>query len=372
MIPTASMIIRDRGPIITTAAATELHQSEFADALQQYLAGTRRQDVGADSPVADPDPKASLTQRCKALAALINQRLAEGDHALDDDELQHLQALLAQFVLQQWPADGDPVLAKLTITPGSAHRLADGAAQTPGVQDRQPLLILPPAAKRTAKCAENPLPRLVYGNGQAEVALTRVRGNVPSHTTAHSDSLAATATLAPAGPSSTLLAAVTTDPAPLPAQTPPPAATAHLRQPLGSPAWQQHLGEHIMLFNRYSIFHAQLHLHPQELGAVKVNLRLSQEQLQVHFASDNQQVRSVLETAMTQLRTSLAENGIALGDTSVGTETSGHETAGQQQGQGESPKHGRTRSDLLLVAQHNDSVAVGSGTGYRGGIDIYA
>ncbi|MBT9432655.1 flagellar hook-length control protein FliK [Candidatus Sodalis endolongispinus] len=90
------------------------------------------------------------------------------------------------------------------------------------------------------------------------------------------------------------LAAVTTDPASQPVQTPPPMPTAHLRQPLGSPAWQQHLGEQIMLFNRNGIFHAQLHLHPQELGAVKVNLRLNQEQLQLHFAADNQQVRAVL------------------------------------------------------------------------------
>lgn len=409
MIPTASRVIGDSGQTFATADAAEVPQSEFADTLQQFLAGTRRQDAGADSTVADP--KASLTQRCKALAALINQRLAEGDNALDDDELQHLQALLAQLALQQWPADGDPVLAKLGIAPASwrhsgddvalAHNDPRAAADEPaqpqpgadgrrkeatcslaaaapetaeaqGRQSRRPLLILPSDAKRNAKRAENPLPRVVTVNGQADAARTRVRDDTPLRTAPQSDRLAAAATPAPTVPTSTVLAAVTTDPASQPAQTPPPAPSAHLRQPLGSPAWQQQLGEQIMLFNRNGIFHAQLHLHPQELGAVKINLRLNQEQLQLHFASENQQVRAVLETAMTQLCTSLAENGIALGDTSVGAEAFGHDTAGQQQGHGESPQHGRTPSEPLWVAHRNGSVSVGSGTGYRGGIDIYA
>lgn len=395
MIPTASVVIRGSGQTIATPTPAELLQSEFADTLGQYLAGTRAKDIGTDSAVADP--KATLTQRCKALTALINQRLAEGDNALGDDELQNLQALLAQLALQQWPADGDSVLAKLGINPGHARPQSDGAAlaepraggqrgeesssltavapefpDAQGRKEHQPLLLVPPA-RRNARRAENALPRLESVNGQAQAALPRARGERPLRAASRVDSLAATSAQAPAVPPYAGLDAITTDPSLQRVQTSPPVPIAHLRQPLGSPAWQQQLGEHITLFNRKGVFHAQLHLHPRELGAVKVNLRLNnKEQLQVHFASDNQQVRAVLETAVTQLRTSLAENGIALGNISVGTEASGHDASGQQQGHGDSPPHDQARGKSLFVAHRNGSVSAGGGAWYRDGIDIYA
>ncbi|AHF73058.1 flagellar hook-length control protein FliK [Candidatus Sodalis pierantonius str. SOPE] len=411
MIPNASAVIRGGGQPIAAALPAELPQSEFADALEHYLAGIRRQDVGADSTATDP--KATLTQRCKALTALIHRRLAEGDNALDDDELQHLQALLAQLALQQWPADGDPVLAKLGIASvpardqrnGAGLALAepraevDGPAQTPsgaggeravapsalsaiapeftdaqsaevqGKKEQQPLLLVP-STKRNASRAENTPLRLDTVNLQSVAA--RLRGEALSRTATPADKLAATATPTSSAPPSAGLEAITTDAPSLRTPAPPPAPIAHLRQPLGSPAWQQQLGEHITLFNRNGIFHAQLHLHPQELGAVKVNLRLNKEQLQVHFASDNQQVRAVLETAMTQLRTSLTENGIALGDTSVGTDESGHDASGHQQDRGDSPQHGQGRRKSLFVAHRNGGGSAGPGAWYRDGIDIYA
>lgn len=409
MIPNASAVIRGGGQPIAAALPAELPQSEFAVALEHYQAGTRRQDVGADSTATDP--KATLTQRCKALTVLIHRRLAEGDSALDDDELQHLQALLAQLALQQWPADGDLVLAKLGIAPvpardqrnGAALALAetraevDGPAQTPSgggravapsalaasapefidvqsaeVPGKKEPLLLVPSTKRNARRAENTPLRLDTVNLQSVAAHPRQRGEALSRTATPADKLAATATPTPSAPPSTGLEAITTDAPSLRTPAPPPAPIAHLRQPLGSPAWQQQLGEHITLFNRNGIFHAQLHLHPQELGAVKVNLRLNKEQLQVHFASDNQQVRAVLETAMTQLRTSLAENGIALGDTSVGTDASGHNASGHQQDRGDSPQHGQGRRESLFVAHRNGGGSAGPGAWYRDGIDIYA
>lgn len=388
MIPNASAVIRGGGQPIAAALPAELPQSEFAVALEHYLAGTRRQDVGADSTATDP--KATLTQRCKALTALIHRRLAEEDNALDDDELQHLQALLAQLALQQWPADGDPVLAKLGIAPVPARDQRNGAGLAPsalaaiapeftdvqsaevqGKKEQQPLLLVP-STKRNARRAENTPLRLDTVNLQSVAAHPRQRGEALSRTATPADKLAATATPTPSAPPSAGLEAITTDAPSLRTTAPPPAPIAHLRQPLGSPAWQQQLGEHITLFNRNGIFHAQLHLHPQELGAVKVNLRLNKEQLQVHFASDNQQVRAVLETAMTQLRTSLAENGIALGDTSVGTDESGHNASGHQQDRGDSPQHGQGRRESLFVAHRNGGGSAGPGAWYRDGIDIYA
>ncbi|NUU65895.1 flagellar hook-length control protein FliK [Enterobacteriaceae bacterium BIT-l23] len=90
-----------------------------------------------------------------------------------------------------------------------------------------------------------------------------------------------------------------------------------LSQPLGSAAWQQALGQQLAMFTRNGIHNAELRLHPQDLGALQLNIRMSQEQAQLHIVSDNHHVRAALEAAMPQLRTSLAEAGIELSQSSV-------------------------------------------------------
>ncbi len=90
-----------------------------------------------------------------------------------------------------------------------------------------------------------------------------------------------------------------------------------LSQPLGSAAWQQALGQQLAMFTRNGIHNAELRLHPQDLGALQLNIRMSQEQAQLHIVSDNHHVRAALEAAMPQLRTSLAEAGIELNQSSV-------------------------------------------------------
>ncbi|WP_066596858.1 flagellar hook-length control protein FliK [Sodalis-like endosymbiont of Proechinophthirus fluctus] len=405
----ASAVISGSGQPIATSVPAELPQCEFSDALEHYLAGTWRQDVGVESTATNP--KATLTQRCKTLTALIHRRLAEGDNVLDDDELQHLQALQAQLALQQWPDDIDPGLAKLGIAPvperdqhnSAGLAMNESRAETggptktlsrPGVwsavapssltvvspeftdtqgegvwsnKDQQPLVLVP-STKRNARRTENIPLRLGNVNLQKLAAHPLARGEAPLRIATPAGKFATTAMHTP----STGLEVITTDTPSQGTAAPPPAPIVHLRQPLGSLTWQQKLGEHITLFNRNGVFHAHLHLHPRELGAVKINLRLNKEQLQVHFASDNQQVRAVLETAMTQLRISLAENGITLGDTSVCTEESSHDTSGHQQGRGANPQHGQGKGKSLFMAHRNGGMSADLGAWYHDGIDIYA
>lgn len=90
-----------------------------------------------------------------------------------------------------------------------------------------------------------------------------------------------------------------------------------LNHPLGSPQWQQSLGQHLTFFTRQGIHNAELHLHPEELGSLQITMRLHQDQAQLHVLTDNPQVRAVLEAAMPHLRASLAESGIQLGQSSV-------------------------------------------------------
>lgn len=99
-------------------------------------------------------------------------------------------------------------------------------------------------------------------------------------------------------------------------------STGALTQEMGTPAWQQSLGQQIASFTRNGIQHAELRLHPEELGSLQINLQLKNEQAQLHFVSESHQVRAAIEAAVPHLRTSLAESGIELGQSSVGAETS--------------------------------------------------
>lgn len=106
---------------------------------------------------------------------------------------------------------------------------------------------------------------------------------------------------------------------------PAPGATASpavMNQALGTPAWQQALSQQLSYFSRNGIHNAELRLHPEDLGSLQINLRLNNDQAQLHFVTENHQVRAALEAAMPHLRTSLAESGINLGQSSVGADSS--------------------------------------------------
>lgn len=122
-----------------------------------------------------------------------------------------------------------------------------------------------------------------------------------------------------------------------------------LSQALGTPAWQQALSQQLSYFSRNGIHNAELRLHPEELGSLQINLRLNNNQAQLHFVTENHQVRAALEAAMPQLRTSLAESGVNLGESSVGADTSsswkgssqsdrssGHPSGGEEPGENSS------------------------------------
>ena len=66
---------------------------------------------------------------------------------------------------------------------------------------------------------------------------------------------------------------------------------------------------------------AELNLNPAGLGPLKVTLTMGDNQAQAMFVSAHEGVRKAVEAALPQLRTTLAEQGISLGQTSVGAET---------------------------------------------------
>lgn len=148
-------------------------------------------------------------------------------------------------------------------------------------------------------------------------------------------------------------------------------ATATLQAEVGTPAWQQSLGQQIAVFSRNGVHHAELRLHPEELGALQVSLRVNNDQAQVHFVSESHHVRAALESAMPNLRTMLEESGISLGQSSVGADTSssaGDAHSGHTSGQGKS----ESGEGDLTISSEEESPVVTRVMHYSRGINTFA
>jgi len=177
-----------------------------------------------------------------------------------------------------------------------------------------------------------------------------------------SSSTAPTATLAPVISSNvTSHAAATVATAPV------------LSQPLGTQEWQQSLSQHITLFTKQGQQTAELRLHPEDLGQVQITLKLDDNQAQLQMVSAHSHVRAALEAALPVLRTSLAESGIQLAQSSVSSESFAGQQQSSSQQQQQASRSGNTggfneESDELLPAP----AALQSAARGNSAVDIFA
>ncbi|MDI5922803.1 flagellar hook-length control protein FliK [Halomonas sp. LR5S13] len=104
-----------------------------------------------------------------------------------------------------------------------------------------------------------------------------------------------------------------------------PNAQANIPTPVSSPAWPQQLGQQLVRLSQSGgEQRVELQLHPAELGPLSVSLKMGDQGAQAQFISAHAQVRQALEQAIPQLREALAEQGISLGETSVGEQRNGN------------------------------------------------
>lgn len=136
------------------------------------------------------------------------------------------------------------------------------------------------------------------------------------------------AVLAPASPMQPALDRAQPAASPAPAQT--------LAPPVGSAEWAPALGHQMLRMTAGGQQVAELNLNPAGLGPLKITLSVGDNQAQAMFVSAHESVRKAVEAALPQLRSTLAEQGISLGQTSVGAESrpwAGAGGFGQQQEQ---------------------------------------
>lgn len=281
----------------------------------------------------------------------------DGKSELSEEELAGLSALMAMLPHQQTStsraagSDGVPATATLS----SAALTQNGAGQPslnalPGSHDKA-------QSAAPYQCqAKNSDPAL-SGNAPATpvVAATAEKQELASS----SSSASPTATLAP------IMSSHATS------QT---AATAPvLSQPLGTHEWQQSLSQHITLFTKQGQQTAELRLHPEDLGQVQISLKLDDNQAQLQMVSAHSHVRAALEAALPVLRTSLAENGIQLAQSSVSSESFAGQQQSSSQQQHQASRSGNTggfndeSDELLPVPAALQSAARGNSA-----VDIFA
>ncbi|RUR29186.1 flagellar hook-length control protein FliK [Vreelandella nanhaiensis] len=139
-----------------------------------------------------------------------------------------------------------------------------------------------------------------------------------------------------------------------------------------SPAWPSQLGQQLVQFTqRGGEQQVQMQLHPAELGPLAITLKVTEQGAQAHFLSAHAQVRQIIEQAIPQLRETLAEQGISLGETSVGEQQNPQEQAFAHQGKrdglgGRDSITGSSDSAVVLPANENTSLMA------DGRVDLYA
>ncbi|WP_411877536.1 flagellar hook-length control protein FliK [Polaromonas sp. YR568] len=92
---------------------------------------------------------------------------------------------------------------------------------------------------------------------------------------------------------------------------------AALTPEVGSGEWGKALGQHMVHMGKAGEQVAELQLNPPGLGPLKVTLSMNDNQVQALFVSAHSSVRAAVEAALPQLRNTLADSGISLGNTSV-------------------------------------------------------
>ncbi|KAI3590833.1 Flagellar hook-length control protein FliK [Cupriavidus sp. U2] len=102
---------------------------------------------------------------------------------------------------------------------------------------------------------------------------------------------------------------------------------------VGDSQWSQALGQQMVRLSTQGNQTAELDLNPPNLGPLKVVLNVVNDQAQAQFVSPHQAVRAAVEAALPHLRTSMAEAGIQLGQTSVGADSFAQANSGGQQQQ---------------------------------------
>ncbi|EKM0527442.1 flagellar hook length control protein FliK [Cronobacter turicensis] len=364
-----------------------LSLAQLQGAGKETLAGKTLADATADQPGVQNDLARLLDQLTNGEITPADLTLAAGDaqavtadaakpalktagldddKKLSDEDMAALSALFAMLPPTQQPnaaagatmqtqaqgvaalsASGFSPAASLTQTLGNAKSDAKTSAKSDDAAT--PLTAAAASAPVTGQVAADVVaPVSTLDKTAADVSSTQVPHNLNLH--------ALSSTTTQGSQNTTPVIAMPT-----------PQVTA----PLGTPDWQNSVSQHITLFTRNGQQSAELRLHPEELGAVQISLKLDDNMAQVQMVSPHSHVRAALEAALPTLRAQLAESGIQLGQSSISSEN----FSGQQQNNPQQSASSRSGGGFSLNGEEEAIAAPASlqaAARGNGAVDIFA
>ena len=115
--------------------------------------------------------------------------------------------------------------------------------------------------------------------------------------------------------------------------------------PLRDPAWASDFGQKLVWMASNDKQVAQITINPPDMGPIEISLTFNKDSASALFVSPHAEVRETIEAALPRLKEMLADVGIQLGQSNVGSE-SFRQQAGNQQARQDSP---RWRADNAIL-----------------------
>jgi flagellar hook-length control protein FliK len=148
------------------------------------------------------------------------------------------------------------------------------------------------------------------------------------------------------------------------------ASSRSIETPVGSHGWDAEVGNHMVWMTSNQASRAELVLTPPQLGRIEISMTMSGDQATATFVSASPAVRDAIENAIPRLREILADAGVTLGQTQVGSEAPG-QSANDSQNR-DNPSRGSAIAPvggLSLTTSASSASWTGAG---RGLVDVFA
>lgn len=385
----------------TGRTATGETTARFADTLQAAAASARSAEASgaALQPAAGRVPGGLAALTSPLTAGGLLQQLAQGagnpalaaplnTAAIADAEPMETDWRDTELALgESGETVGLPAMALLSIAPPAMPSAETASTQTAlaaqsGIASPLPAAVQEAIGKGTERGTEKGADKAAAGLDQALVSA----GRAPSAQSIAGDSITATTGTGAAGPllaeaahttaAESLPVMPATSSATTPAASPSLPATPALamQSALGSAAWGDEFGQHLLNMVHRGEQQVDLYLHPRELGALSVSLSLDEQGARAQFFSAHGAVRSAVEQALPQLREALAQQGISLGEASVGDDRQPafqQQLASGQHGDGSARANGSADPFDNIAPGHGEDTPVAAPVSSRA-IDFYA
>jgi flagellar hook-length control protein FliK len=254
---------------------------------------------------------------------------------------------------------GDDAAAAGHKTPFALEAKAAAPARpaAPGLEAAQPAETAPLQAPNQAPAAAHTAPAAPQLEA-AQLAALAVREHAAAAPRAHEAAPEANAVAAPAQQASLQIV-----------QAASALPTDKLSGRVGTPAWDQQLGQKIVWMAAGGEQSATLTLNPPDLGPLQVVLNVSSTSTDASFTSAQPEVRQALEAAMPRLREMMSDAGIELGQATVSSDSGGQRDGGAgQSGRG-------ARGNGAAGAQGTDGTVARASAprrGLLGAVDTFA